>query len=195
MTTEDRNAIVMDNLALVQHVAGPYRGRGVDDVDLVQDGIVGFLEGLDGFDPSRGTRWTTYVHWWIRMRIQQGVARGAYPVALTHRALQALAGNLPTTEGTRAAILGACRPGVDPADLEAERDRDADPRLDLDDMLRCLDPRSRDILARRFGLGGTPPQSLSEVGRALGISKERVRQVQDAALARLRCLTTQPDGD
>jgi RNA polymerase primary sigma factor len=193
MTTEDRNALVMDNLALVQHVAGPYRGRGVDDEDLVQDGVVGLLEGLDRFDEARGCRWTTYTTWWVRMRVQQGVARGAYPVALTHRALQALAGNVPTTEGTRAAILGACRPGVDPADLEAERDRDADPRLDTDDLLRCLDPRSRDILSRRFGLGGNPPQSLSQVGRALGISKERVRQVQDAALARLRSLTPDPE--
>jgi RNA polymerase primary sigma factor len=193
MTTEDRNALVMDNLALVQHVAGPYRGRGVDDEDLFQDGVVGLLEGLDRFDEARGCRWTTYTTWWVRMRVQQGVARGAYPVALTHRALQALAGNIPTTEGTRAAILGACRPGVDPADLEAERDRDADPRLDTDDLLRQLDPRSREILARRFGLGGLPPQSLSEVGRALGISKERVRQVQDAALARLRSLTPDPE--
>jgi RNA polymerase sigma factor (sigma-70 family) len=193
MTIEDRNALVMDNLALVQHLTGPYRGRGVDDDDLFQDGVVGLLEGLDRFDASRGCRWTTYTTWWVRMRVQQGVARGAYPVALTHRALQALAGNLPTTEGTRAAILGACRPGVDPADLEAERDRDADPRLDTDDLLRCLDPRSRDILARRFGLGGNPPQSLSQVGRALGISKERVRQVQDAALARLRSLTPDPE--
>jgi RNA polymerase sigma factor (sigma-70 family) len=193
MDTAERNRIVLDNLALVQHVAGPYRGRGVDDEDLFQDGVVGLLEGLDRFDPARGCRWTTYSTWWVRMRVQQGVARGAYPVALTHRALQALAGNVPTTEGTRAAILGACRPGVDPADVEAERDRDADPRLDTDDLLRCLDPRSRDILSRRFGLGGNPPQSLSQVGHALGISKERVRQVQDAALARLKSLTTDPE--
>lgn len=58
----------------------------------------------------------------------------------------------------------------------------------LNDLITTLNERQRLVLQRRFGLDGTPVQSLADIGRDLGISRERARQIQEDALRRLRKL-------
>lgn len=61
----------------------------------------------------------------------------------------------------------------------------------LEDWLSALKPRQRLVLERRFGLNGEPVHSLAEIATDLGVSRERVRQIQEEALKRLRCLSQQ----
>src|SRR3954451_21109389 len=61
-----RAATIESNLGLVHVLAKAYRGRGVADDDLVQEGTVGLIQAVDRFDPDRGVKFSTYAAWWIR---------------------------------------------------------------------------------------------------------------------------------
>lgn len=215
---EIRGTLVLANLRLVAHVARGFRDRGVAHGDLMQEGICGLLEAIDRFDVSHNTKLATYATWWIRQAMQRAVAAGAYPVRLNPRLLRQLAQNQDETSVPHTArdtpsnaelihhLRTATRP---PVSLDAALDPDGqfsllqtmhDPTASQTDsietdeavhrLMDALRPREQQVIALRFGLGGTPRLSLSQVGKALAVSKERVRQIQDRALAKLRLLAT-----
>ena len=64
--------------------------------------------------------------------------------------------------------------------------RDKDLREEVGDLLDVLDPRERKIIAFRFGLGGGRERTLEEVGRKFGVTRERIRQLQNIALLKMR---------
>jgi RNA polymerase primary sigma factor len=213
--TELRARLAMANLRLVAHVAKRFRDRGIAYSDLMQEGFCGLLEAIDRFDLTHETKLATYATWWIRQAMQRAVAAGAYPVRLSPRHLRQLAQNQDELERTGCEgdgdnpssdlirhIHTATRPAFS---LDASLDTDgqfsllqtmSDPEGDRTDsvdtdetigkLMHSLRPREQEVLAFRFGLGGQPRLSLSQVGKALSISKERVRQIQDRALAKLR---------
>ena len=208
---ELRAELALANMRLVAYVAKRYLNRGVTSSDLLQEGFCGLLEAIDRFDPAHQTRLSTYATWWIRQAIQSAVAAGAYPVRLTPRHLRQLAQNQEehdcevaqqpgrhhvATESIQR-IHTATRPAISLGETRftslhtmsnPERDRDDD--IDLDEAVGkwmvSLRPRERWVLSYRFGLGGRPRLSLSQVGKVLDVSKERVRQIQDTALKKLR---------
>ena len=202
-------------MRLVAHVAKRYRNRGVAFSDLVQDGFCGLLEAIDRFDLAHQTKLATFATWWIRQAIQSAVAAGAHAVRLTPRHLRQLAEDQDRHDRKVAREPGphhlaaesiqrirtAARPAVSLDETRGQtafrllhamsdgaRDRDDD--IDLDEAvgkwMAPLRPRERQVLSYRFGLGGSPQLSLSEVGQILGVSKERVRQIQESALKVLR---------
>jgi RNA polymerase primary sigma factor len=207
---ELRGRLALANLRLVAHVAKRFRDRGIAYGDLLQEGFCGLLEAIDRFDLTRETRLATYATWWVRQAIQQAVASGAYPVRLSPRHLRQLARN--QDELDRAAGLDsseiiqrihtATRPtvslnaSIEPdsgfnllqtmSDPEGDRTGEVDAGETVTMLLRALRPREKEVMALRFGLGGKPRLSLSQVGKALEVSKERVRQIQDRALEKLR---------
>ena len=208
---ELRAELTLANMRLVAYVAKRYFHRGVNSSDLLQEGFCGLLEAIDRFDPAHQTKLSTYATWWIRQAIQSAVAAGAYPVRLTPRHLRQLAQNQEehdcevaqqpgrhhvATESIQR-IHAATRPAISLGETRftslhtmsnPERDRDDD--IDLDEAVGkwmvSLRPRERQVLSYRFGLGGRPRLSLSQVGKVLDVSKERVRQIQNAALKKLR---------
>ena len=212
--SELREQLALANMRLVAHVAKRFRDRGVSYADLMQDGFCGLLEAIDRFDISHETKLATYATWWIRQAMQRAVASGAYPVRLSPRHLRQLAQNQDEIDGMTQAEPGtgstemirrihtATRPTVS---LDASVDFDgqfsllqmmSDPEgdrtgeIDMDEtvvkLMENLRPREREVLELRFGLGGQERLSLSQVGKALSVSKERVRQIQDRALEKLR---------
>jgi RNA polymerase primary sigma factor len=214
---ELRAQLALANVRLVAHVAKQYRDRGIAYSDLLQEGFCGLLEAIDRFDLAHQTKLSTYATWWIRQSVQSAVASGAYPVRLTPRHLRQLGryeegheGGLPQAADRHRVpaeslqrIRSATRPVV-PLD-EARIGRFpivSDPSIDraefnerreaLGRWLESLRPRERQVVSYRFGLGGMPQLSLRQVGEVLNVSKERVRQIQDAALKRLRS-TAAPD--
>lgn len=209
-----RSRLAMANLRLVAYVARGFRDRGIPHADLMQEGFCGLLEAIDRFDLTHDTKLATYATWWIRQSMQKAVAAGAYPVRLNPRHLRQLAQNQGEAEPSRndpdapdapeliQHIRNATRPSIS---LNAALDADGqfcllqtmrDPTdhatdaVDTDETLQrllgTLRPREQQVLALRFGLGGNPRLSLSQVGKTLAVSKERVRQIQDRALAKLR---------
>jgi RNA polymerase primary sigma factor len=206
-----RGELALANMRLVAYVAKRYLHRGVAYSDLLQEGFCGLLEAIDRFDLAHPTKLSTYATWWIRQSIQSAVAAGAYPVRLSPRHLRQLAQN-PEEHDRKAApqpgqrhvgtesmqrIRSATRPTVSldeisflPIHTKSDPERDHADDLDLDEAVGkwmvSLRPRERQVLSYRFGLGGSPRLSLSQVGKVLDVSKERVRQIESAALKMLR---------
>ena len=218
---ELRSKLALANMRLVAHVAKRFRDRGISDSDLLQEGFCGLLEAIDRFDLSHETKLATYATWWIRQAIQRAVAAGAYPVRLTPRHLRQLAESQDVVEHAESAgdrpdsppemirrIHAATRPtvsldaAIDPegsfsllqtmSDPEGDRTAEVDTDEAIDRLMENLRPREQQVLALRFGLGGQPQLSLSQVGQALAVSKERVRQIQDRALEKLRAMAVSP---
>jgi len=211
--SELRGKLAMANMRLVAHVAKRFRDRGIAYSDLLQEGFCGLLEAIDRFDLTHETKLATYATWWIRQSMQRAVASGAYPVRLSPRHLRQLAQNQDGIEsgvGPDGAtemiqrIHAATRPTLS---LDAAFDGDqhrtllhtmSDPESDLTDdmemdetiakLIESLRPREQEVLALRFGLRGQSRLSLSQVGKVIGVSKERIRQIQDRALEKLRQL-------
>ena len=212
---ECRTKLALANVRLVAHVAKGFRERGIAHADLLQEGFCGLLQAIDRFDVTRETKLATYATWWIRQAMQEAVASGAYPVRLSARHLRQLAQNqdeLDRVEPRSAdselvsgetihRIHAATRPTVSldstvddssfrmiqtMSDPEGDHTDQVDQDETIHALMRSLRPREQQVLSLRFGLGGNPGLSLSQVGQVLAVSKERVRQIQDRALEKLR---------
>ncbi|MCK4283801.1 MAG: sigma-70 family RNA polymerase sigma factor [Candidatus Brocadiae bacterium] len=230
----DRKAaeqMVLCNLRLVVDIAGDYAGRGLDLMDLIEEGNLGLLHAVGKFDPDRGFRFGTYASWWIRRAIRRAANSSArtiripaYMVEILAQAKQAQSelrdrlGREPTMDevtdslaldGTRARLLQRTLgtetisiheglavqrseaglvpilPGPDAYGPE----RVFFDRMQLQTlahMLATIDEREARILSLRFGLEPEGPRTLREVGRQVGLSRERVRQIEKNALRKLK---------
>ena len=186
--------LVRAHQRFVVYLARRYRRYGVPFADLIQEGTLGFMEAIRRFNPERNARLSTYAVWWIRAAIQDQIIRSA-PLA-----------RLGSTAARRAQLFGG-RGGPRPAALDdgaivpvdslpssepspEERLMDArrwrQPVRLLPGALKSLSPRERLIIARRFLT--QPARSRAAIGRELGLSKERVRQLEIRARARRRAV-------
>ena len=188
--TESQARLVTDNLALARWAARRWhRGRvarrvGLDDAEAAA--VLGLVEAAIRFDPSRGTRFSTLATRYCRARIQDAAARGGavtVPHTLSPRTTPA------TTAARGAALATPARLGL-PAvrdtlvargEADTEEGRRAEAAALLEPLLRGLTPREREVLLLRAA-----GETLAEVGRAWGVTKERVRQVEARALAHAR---------
>ncbi|ODT98725.1 MAG: hypothetical protein ABS79_05410 [Planctomycetes bacterium SCN 63-9] len=210
---ETRDRIALANVRLVAYAARRYLNRGISFSDLLQEGFCGLLIGIDRFEPANGTRLATYALWWIKQALRRTISADAYPVRLNPKLLRQVAveqedlahgphAAKPHVTATLKSIRCAIRPTVsldlavdsgvsstlaDKSSSPTNRDRDSLENGEyVGHMMQSLSPREQTILQLRFGLDGKPTHSLSQISELLDVSKERIRQIQEKALQKLR---------
>ncbi len=182
-----RARLVTANLRFVVSVAKRYQGRGVSLADLVNEGNLGLIRAAERFDGAKGVRFVSYAVWWIRQAILQAIDRTATsgrgdeeekPPRPRWISLDA-----PLGPGASGRLEDVVADDGEAPDRELEREA---LRTAVEASLTCLPEREARVLRRYFGMDGSGPATLDQIGRELGVSRERVRQIKDRALARLR---------
>ena len=230
-----RDRMVRANLRLVVNISRGYTGKGLGLQDLIEEGNLGLLRAVEGFDPTVGTRFSTYASYWIKQSIKRALINSAKTIRIPAYMVELLSewrrasarlseelGRTPTNEEV-ARVLGLPKKKL-PIIRKAIRISNSTPQSDqsesgwsLGDMvpderlkapdetmldhdilrhamelLTDLDEREETVLRLRFGLGGTEPKTLKEIGAELGLTRERVRQIETEALRRLADGLTDP---
>lgn len=189
-TAQDR--LVTGNIGYAVKLAHEYSGRGLADDDLVSEATMGMIEASRHFDPSLGKPFVTYAAPYIRQAVERALARegGLYRVprdaanpALDHHRSHALSIDAPVA-GTMEKSLGRSLPDPN-ADDPAQGVESEEQRRRMIARLDRLDDRERQVISRLYGLG-TDAMTMAQVGELMGLRRERVRQIRDRALRRLR---------
>jgi RNA polymerase primary sigma factor len=189
MSVDDAWAAVQTGLNYVSWMAREFTYSGVQREDLEAEGRIGLFEAALRFDPAHGAQFLTYASFWSRRRMQAFVARYARVV---RRPAQRGGGasrddvslDQPIAPG---GTLSWADVLVDPvARRPLDEMVDAEDAVLIASAARELPAQWRTVIVRRFGLDGGPAMTLAAVGESLGLSRERVRQIEAKAMARLR---------
>ena len=225
---EARDQMIKANLRLVVKIAHDYEGLGLPLLDLINEGNIGLMKAVERFDPTKGSKLSTYSAWWIKQAIKRSLANQSKTIRLpvhlvdkisklkrTALKLQEALGREPTDEELgeememdALKVARLRRAAIRPASLDSpigddnstfaeivSDEKAENPYKQLEDktvndmlydLIKTLPHREATILEYRFGLDGGSERTLEEVGEHFNVTRERVRQIQNLALSKLR---------
>jgi RNA polymerase primary sigma factor len=170
-----KNRIIRANLRLVVSIAKKHVGLANNFFELVSEGNTTLIRAVERFDAGRGFKFSTYATWSIIKNFRRSLA------AEKRRHAQFVSG--------QEHVLAIAPDNRKNDQVEKSDDRDLHEVVER--MLLRLDERERRILIRRYGIGGMDVQTLEQIGRELGVTKERVRQLASRAHDKLRKLISE----
>jgi len=232
-----REHMIKANLRLVVKIARDYDGLGLPLLDLINEGNIGLMKGVERFDPAKGAKLSTYAAWWIKQSIKRALANQSKTIRLPIHVVDKVAhirraevrlrealNREPTDEelaedvglkpqrvreyreAARAPVSLEAPLGTDEdsariseviADTNAAAPfdhlvRTSDAEL-VQEVLGTLSPKERAVLDMRFGLADGTPKTLQEIGQHFRLTRERIRQIQNEALKKLRTRVEKKD--
>lgn len=224
-----KDKMIKSNVRLVISIAKNYQGVGMNLQDLVQEGCRGLLRGAEKFDASKGFKFSTYAHWWIKQAVRKSLSDQSRTIRLpfhmvdaTYRVREArkklftengrhpndeevaeatglsmkrltavnLAPKAPRSFDQKIGFNQNLKPSEILSDPEAETSEEILTkqfmRQDLEKALDTLNPREKQVVKWRFGLLDGRMKTLQEIGELMGVSRERIRQIESCAFRKLK---------
>ncbi|XP_059312007.1 RNA polymerase sigma factor sigB-like [Lycium ferocissimum] len=224
-----KDKMIKSNVRLVISIAKNYQGVGMNLQDLVQEGCRGLVRGAEKFDASKGFKFSTYAHWWIKQAVRKSLSDQSRTIRLpfhmveaTYRVKEArkqlftengrhpndeevaeatglsmkrlsavmLTPKAPRSLDQKIGFNQSLKPSEVLADPEAETSEEILSkqfmRQDLEKVLDTLNPREKQVVKWRFGLADGRMKTLQEIGELMGVSRERIRQIESCAFRKLK---------